>query len=59
MLPNDLFTDTAQTFRIHSEKRCNILHGGIVEDLGIFTHEFQISLFRTKRSQFFRPFFII
>ncbi len=49
MLPNDLFADSAQTFGVHTEERCDILHGYIVQQLRLLGHEFEITFFSRKR----------
>lgn len=40
MLPNNLFTNTAQTFRVHTQKRGDVLHGNMLENFGMFVHQF-------------------
>ncbi len=49
MLPNDLFADTAQTFGVHAEERCDILHGYVVQQIRLFGHELEVAFFGRKR----------
>ncbi len=59
MLPNDLLPDTAEAFGVHTQKRGNVLHRHMADNLWLPGHQLQIPLLGAEGGQVSGAVFVI